>query len=101
VASIEEMEDAQGLGIRLGACHGEATMGGMEVGRRQAQLVQVVGALRASPRLSGGVNRRHKDRQQQAGHRNHHQQLDKSEAAASQDGAADALAAPSQTLYFL
>jgi hypothetical protein len=54
---------------------------GLEVLHAEGHLLEVVRALIAPSRFAGGLHRRQEEGHQDADDRNHHQQLDKSEAA--------------------
>ena len=54
---------------------------GLEVLHAEGHLLEVVGALIAPRRLAGSLHGRQEEGHQDADDRNHHQQLDESEAA--------------------
>jgi hypothetical protein len=50
--------------------------------KRQADLFEIVRALRSPGRFTGGLNGRKQQRDQHSDNRNHHEKLDQGEAAA-------------------
>jgi hypothetical protein len=54
----------------------------MVVVQREAELLEVVGALDAAGRLSGGLDGRQQQRNQDGDDRDHHQKLDQRKSAA-------------------
>lgn len=78
-----EIGDGFGPRDRPEVARRKAAVGLGKAQRRQSDLLEVIGALSAPPGLARGLDRRKRQRHQDADHRHHHQQFHQRKARAA------------------